>query len=263
MGDDSAWGRRPLVVLPTYNERENLVPMVRAIRSHLPQATVWIVDDNSPDGTGQIADQLAAEDECVQVLHRAGKLGLGTAYIEAFRRALADGFDSVIEMDADFSHDPAYLPSLVEGLREADLVIGSRYAAGGGTQNWSRLRQFISRGGNVVAQIGLGVKTHDATSGYRAFRRSTLEQLHFEDLNLRGYGFQIEVVFQVERRGLRVKEVPIVFVERAAGSSKMSHGIVLEAILHILKRRLDMLRGIPEPDPDTTGPPSLEQPESG
>jgi dolichol-phosphate mannosyltransferase len=257
------WGRRPLVVIPTYNERENLAPMVQAIRSQLPQATIWIVDDNSPDGTGAIADRLAAEDEQVQVMHRSGKLGLGTAYIQAYRRALAEGFDSVLQMDADFSHDPRYLPQLVAGLQEADLVLGSRYVRGGGTQNWSRLRQFISRIGNVVAQIGLGVKTADATGGYRAFRRSTLEQLHFEDLNLRGYGFQIEVVFQVERRGLRIKEVPIVFVERAAGSSKMSRSIVLEAILHIVRRRIGMLRGVPEPEPDMAGAASLEQPERG
>jgi dolichol-phosphate mannosyltransferase len=256
LGDDSTWGRRPLVVLPTYNERENLVPIVTEIRTQLPQATVWIVDDNSPDGTGAIADGIAAADDHVEVLHRAGKLGLGTAYIEAFNRALTEDFDSILEMDADFSHDPRYLPQLLDGLNEADLVIGSRYVAGGGTENWSQARQWISRAGNLVARFGLGVKTRDATGGYRAFRRSTLERLHFEHLDLRGYGFQIEVVFQVERRGMRVKEVPIVFVERAAGTSKMSRGIVLEAVLHILKRRLDMLRGVPEPEHAAT----LEQP---
>jgi dolichol-phosphate mannosyltransferase len=174
----------------------------------------------------------------VRAIHRPGKLGLGTAYAGAFADALRSDFDCVLQMDADFSHDPAYLPELLEALGEADLVIGSRYIAGGGTSNWSSIRQAISRGGNWVARVGLGVRTHDATGGYRAFRRSTLEHLNFRDLDLRGYGFQIEVVYQVERAGLRIKEVPIVFVERASGESKMSKDIVLEAVVHILRRRL-------------------------
>jgi dolichol-phosphate mannosyltransferase len=244
------WGRRPLIVLPTYNECENLVPMVEAIHAQLPAATIWIVDDSSPDGTGRIADELAAGDPRIEVIHRPGKLGLGTAYVEAFQRALREDFNCVLEMDADFSHDPRYLPELVAGLREADLVIGSRYTAGGGTQNWSRLRQMISRGGNAVARMGLSLQTHDATGGFRAFRRTTLEQLHFADLCLRGYGFQIEVVNQVEQRGLRIKEVPIVFVERAAGQSKMSKAIVLEAVVYIIQRRLRRLRRVREPEPD-------------
>jgi dolichol-phosphate mannosyltransferase len=244
--------RRPLLVLPTYNERENLVPIVTEIRRQLPEATIWIVDDNSPDGTGAVADSLAASDAGIEVVHRPGKLGLGTAYIESFRRALTEDFDCVLQMDADFSHDPKYLPQLLAGLADADLVIGSRYTEGGGTENWSPVRQWISRIGNTVARIGLGVHTHDATGGFRAYRRATLEQLHFEDLRLRGYGFQIEVVYQVEHRGLRVQEVPIIFVERAAGSSKMSKGIVLEAILHIIRRRFAMWRGVPEPEPDAT-----------
>jgi len=243
-------GRRPLLVLPTYNERENLAPIVKEIRSQLPQATIWIVDDNSPDGTGQIADELAANDSCLEVIHRPGKLGLGTAYIEAFQRALAADFDCVFQMDADFSHDPCYLPTLLESLDGADLVIGSRYVVGGGTRNWSVVRRAISRGGNMVARAGLGVKTRDATGGYRLFRRSTLEQLHFDDLRLRGYGFQIEIVFQIEHRGLDIKEVPIIFVERAAGTSKMSKDIALEAFLHILHRRLGMMLGRPEPEAD-------------
>jgi len=251
-------GHHPLLVLPTYNERENLETMIKAILSYLPEITIWIVDDNSPDGTGQIATQLAAGDDRIDVIHRPGKLGLGTAYIEAFQRALAAGFDCVLQMDADFSHDPKYLPDLLQGLRDADAVIGSRYTDGGGTRNWSWVRQAISRGGNAVARHGLGVKTRDATGGYRAFRRSALEQLHFDDLRLRGYGFQIEVVYQLEHRGLRVKEVPIIFVERAAGRSKMSKDIVLEAILHIVRRRLGVLRGKPEPEPDT-GRAVLEQ----
>lgn len=250
MTDGPGEGRRSLLVLPTFNERENLAPIVEAIRRELPRTVIWIVDDNSPDGTGQIADELAARDPAIEVLHRPTKLGLGTAYIQAFQRALADDFDCVLQMDADFSHDPKYLPSLLEGLREADMVIGSRYTRGGGTRNWSVVRQFISRSGNVVARIGLGLKTRDATGGFRAFRRSTLEQLHFDDLRLRGYGFMVEVVYQVERRGLCIKEIPIIFVERIAGRSKMSREIALEAALHILRRRIDMLLRRPEPEPD-------------
>lgn len=250
MTDSSALTRRTLVVLPTYNERENLEAIARAILESLPQAVLWIVDDNSPDGTGAIADHLAAQDPRIAVIHRPGKLGLGTAYIQAFQSALAHDIDVVVEMDADFSHDPSYLPALVAGLAHADLVIGSRYVPGGGTENWSRVRELISRGGNAVARIGLGVKTHDATGGFRAFRRTTLEQLHFDDLRLRGYAFQVEVVYQVEHRGLRVKEIPIVFVERLSGTSKMSRAIAFEAFVHILRRRLRLLRGVPEPEPD-------------
>lgn len=242
--------QRPLVVLPTYNERENLTAIVTEIRDRLPQATVWIIDDNSPDGTGDLADEMAARDSHIEVVHRPGKLGLGTAYIGAFQRALAEGYDAVIQMDADFSHDPKYLPQLLDALSDVDLVIGSRYTAGGGTLNWALPRKIISKGGNMVARVGLGVKTRDATGGYRAFRSSTLEHLHLTDLGLRGYGFQVEVVYQVERRGLAIREVPIIFVERAAGSSKMSKEIAFEAFLHILRRRMAMIRRVPEPEPD-------------
>jgi dolichol-phosphate mannosyltransferase len=239
---DGPVGARPLVVIPTYDERENIASIVEAIHRNLPQATIWIVDDNSPDGTGHIADELAAKDPRVGVIHRAGKMGLGTAYVEAFQHALAQDFDVIIEMDADFSHDPAYLPGLMEALQDADFVLGSRYTEGGGTRNWSWMRQMISRGGNLVANIGLGVVTRDATGGFRAFRRTALEQLDLSELKLRGYGFQIEVVYQLERKGMRIKEVPIVFVERVNGRSKMSKGIVLEAVIHILRRRLGRLR---------------------
>lgn len=237
--------RRPLVLLPTYNERENLAAIVAAIRAQLPQAALWIIDDNSPDGTGELADHLAASDPVIEVIHRPTKLGLGTAYVEAFHRALEGDFDAILHMDADFSHDPAYLPQLLAGLREADLVIGSRYITGGGTQNWSRVRQMISRTGNLVARLGLGLRVHDATGGFRAYRRSTIERLAFEDLSLRGYGFTIEVAYQVEQRGLKIQEIPIIFVERVAGRSKMSRAIVLEAVLHILHRRLQRLFRVP------------------
>jgi dolichol-phosphate mannosyltransferase len=255
LSDGDGAGSRSLVVLPTYNERDNLEPIVRQVLSKLSGATVWVVDDNSPDGTGEVADRLAAEDHRIRVIHREGKLGLGTAYVTAFTKALSEDFDSLVQMDADFSHDPRYLPELLDALHEADLVIGSRYTAGGGTQNWSALRRAISRGGNWVARLGLGLKTQDATGGFRAFRRSTLEQLDYDDLGLRGYGFQIEVVYQVEERGLRIVEIPIIFVERASGESKMSKGIVWEAIVHIARRRLRMRRRdrARRPDPRPQG----------
>lgn len=258
MRQNGAAAPQILVVLPTFNERDNLVPLVEAVQHCLPGASVLIVDDNSPDGTGKIADRLADEREGVFVLHRAAKLGLGTAYVEAFIWALARDFQTVVQMDVDFSHDPAYLPALVEALSSADMVIGSRYTRGGGTENWSALRRFISRGGNWVARIGLGIRTHDATGGYRAFRRATLERLQFKDLSLRGYGFQIEVVYQVERLGLRIGEIPITFVERAAGHSKMSKDIVLEAVVHILRRRLRRSPGERAVQPEVPAPASKE-----
>jgi len=239
--DGDGPGSRSVVVLPTYNERDNLEPIVRQVLENLPRATVWVVDDNSPDGTGVIADRLAHEDERVRVIHRDGKLGLGTAYVAAYQEALAADVDFLLQMDADFSHDPSYLPRLLDALHDADLVIGSRYIPGGGTRHWSWARRAISRGGNRVARIGLGLKTQDATGGFRAFRRSTIERLNYDELRLRGYGFQIEVVFQVEQGGLRIAEVPIIFVERASGRSKMSKGIVWEAIIHILRRRIRMV----------------------
>lgn len=242
MSEGADSGLRLLVVLPTFNERENIAGMVDAIRKQLPRATIWIVDDNSPDGTGRVADDLARQDSNVHVFHRPGKLGLGTAYIEAFQRAIQEGFDAVFQMDSDFSHGPEYMPGMLAALDRAELVIGSRYTAGGGTSNWSLARRLISRGGNLVARIGLSLRTHDATGGFRVYRRSTLEQLRFDDLRLRGYGFQIEVAYQVERLGLRIIELPIVFVERVSGESKMSKGIVLEAVLHIARRRVQRLR---------------------
>lgn len=253
---DGRAAQRLLVVLPTYNERDNLIPIVSAIQQQLPAATLWIVDDNSPDGTGALADELAAGDSRIDVIHRPGKLGLGTAYVDAFGRALADGFDRVVQMDADFSHDPGYLPALLTALDDADVVVGSRYVSGGGTRNWSAIRQAISRTGNWVARLGLGVRTRDATGGYRAFRRNALEGLRFDELRLRGYGFQIEVVYQVERLGLRITEIPITFVERASGTSKMSKDIVAEAMLHILRRRLRPLDVTPASE---ARPPSLAE----
>lgn len=236
-------GHRSLVVLPTYNERENIVPLVTQVRAQLPGATIWIVDDNSPDGTGQVADALARHDPQIQVTHRPGKLGLGTAYIEAFQRAIALDFEYVLTMDTDFSHDPKYLPALMEAAPHADLVIGSRYTPGGGTRNWPWSRRILSRIANTAARAGLGIKSDDTTGSFRLYRSSTLRTIDFDAMQVRGYGFLMEVLFQIERRGLRVREVPIIFVDRAAGASKMSPAIAQEALLHIVKGRIALMLG--------------------
>jgi dolichol-phosphate mannosyltransferase len=226
-----------VVVLPTYDERENIEAIVPAVLAAVPTAHVWIVDDNSPDGTGKLADRLAAADSRVTVFHRPGKAGLGTAYVESFHRALSDGYDFVVEMDADFSHDPAILPDLLAAARSADLLLGSRYVAGGSTPDWTLPRRVISYVGNVVARYVLGIPVHDSTTGYRVFNRRALESLHLAGIRLQGYGFQIETVYQVHQTGLRIVEYPICFKDRRQGQSKMSRGIVIEALLYVFRRR--------------------------
>jgi dolichol-phosphate mannosyltransferase len=222
------------VVLPTYNERENLEPLVTAVRSVLdgpaPDHTILIVDDASPDGTGEVADALAARDPHVRVLHRPRKDGLGQAYLAGFDVALAEGAGLVVEMDADFSHDPAYLPALIGAARDADLVLGSRYVPGGGIRNWGRLRTFVSRGGCWYARTVLGVEVRDLTGGFKCFRRAVLEALDLRSIRSQGYAFQVELTYRALQLGFRVKEVPIVFADRRVGQSKMSRRIVLEAI---------------------------------
>lgn len=235
--DTSPAGRRVLVVLPTYNERDNLEMIVARILGALPLADVWIVDDSSPDGTGELAEEIATRSERVHVFHRPGKMGLGTAYSESFRRALEEGYDYVVEMDADFSHDPTVLPDMLASAENADLVLGSRYVPGGTTPDWSLSRRCISRVGNVVAHIVLGLPLHDATTGYRVFSARALRALQLDESNLKGYGFQIETAYQCHRAGLRVREHPIVFVDRRVGKSKMSRAIVLEALLYVFRRR--------------------------
>jgi dolichol-phosphate mannosyltransferase len=221
------------LVLPTYNEAENIEPIVRAVLDPLASSgrpfRVLVVDDNSPDGTGEIADRLAAELEPVEVLHRGGKEGIGPAYLAGFERALAGGADLVLEMDSDFSHDPADLPRLIAASENADLVLGSRYVPGGGVSDWGLLRRLISRGGSLYARLLLGVKVHDLTGGFKCFRRSTLETLDLAAVGTDGYGFQIEVTYRAVKAGLRVVEVPIVFRDRRVGSSKMSAKIAVEA----------------------------------
>jgi dolichol-phosphate mannosyltransferase len=231
------------VCLPTYNERENLEQMVDALDRVLPDdGIVLVIDDNSPDGTGEIADRLAAERENVHVLHRARKEGLGPAYIEGFGRALELGADLVFEMDCDFSHDPADVPRLAAAAENADLVIGSRYVAGGGTRNWGLLRRFISRGGSLYAQLLLGVPVRDLTGGFKCYRRAVLETIDLEAIHSKGYAFQIETTYRTLKAGFRVLEVPITFVDREVGGSKMSRTIVLEAVWKVPLLRLASLR---------------------
>lgn len=226
---------RVWLIIPTYNEAENVGPIVRAAAAQLDQAVpgqyrILIVDDNSPDGTGRLADELAAELAAVEVLHRPGKQGLGQAYIAGFGHALSHDAELLIEMDADFSHDPKYLPELLGAVEHADLVLGSRYVKGGGTRNWGLLRRLISRGGGVYARTILGVRVRDLTGGFKCIRRSVLEAIDLPSVRAEGYVFQIEVTYRAIRSGFRVVEVPIVFSDRVVGSSKMSTRIALEAM---------------------------------
>jgi dolichol-phosphate mannosyltransferase len=237
---------RLTICLPTYNERENLGPMVAAlakvVQAHELDATVLVVDDNSPDGTGRLAGELAEESPLVEVLHRPRKEGLGPAYLAAFRSALADGAELVVTMDCDFSHDPADMPRLVEASKRADLVIGSRYVRGGGVRNWGLLRRVVSRGGCLYAQVLLSAGVRDLTGGFKCYRREVLERIDLDRISTKGYAFQIETTYRALKAGFRVVEVPIVFTDREAGRSKMSRGIVLEAIGRVPALRFRALR---------------------
>jgi dolichol-phosphate mannosyltransferase len=236
---------RAVVCLPTYNERENLEAMVEALGQVLDTSRdgVLVIDDSSPDGTGEIADRLAAELSWVSVLHRDRKEGIGPAYVAGFRRLLAEGADLLLEMDCDFSHDPADVPRLIAAAEDADLVLGSRYVEGGGTENWGLLRRFVSRGGCLYAQVLLGVRVRDLTGGFKCFRREALEAIDLDALSAHGYAFQIETTYRVLRAGLRVREIPIRFVERRAGASKMTGAIVLEAVWKVPLLKLRALAG--------------------
>jgi dolichol-phosphate mannosyltransferase len=225
------WAVRTLICLPTYNERENLEPMVRALGDLVMNGLeVLVIDDASPDGTGEIADRLAGELPWVHVLHREQKEGLGPAYLAGFRRALELDADLVFEMDCDFSHDPADVPRLAEAAGGADLVLGSRYVPGGGTRNWGLLRRFISRGGSLYAQVLLQLGVRDLTGGFKCYRRVVLETIDLDGISSLGYAFQIETTYRAVRAGFRVAEVPITFADREVGGSKMSKAIVAEAI---------------------------------
>jgi dolichol-phosphate mannosyltransferase len=225
---------RVWLVIPTYNEAENIDRIVPAAHAALATAApgdhrILIVDDNSPDGTGEMADALALELDCVEVLHRLKKGGLGQAYTAGFRHALAAGAEMVMEMDADFSHDPASIPALLAAADDADLVLGSRYVPGGGTRNWGLLRRIISRGGGHYARLVLGLDVQDLTGGFKCINRRVLESIDLDSIRADGYGFQIEVTYRAVRSGFRVVEVPIIFTDRAVGESKMSWRIATEA----------------------------------
>lgn len=224
---------RVAVIIPTYNEAENLEPIVARVRSAVPDADVLIADDNSPDGTGDIADKLALTDDHVHVLHRPGKQGLGAAYLAGFGWALDRGYGAMVEMDADGSHDPAELPSLLAALEDADLVVGSRWVKGGTVRNWPRSRELLSRGGNAYARVMLGLSVHDATGGYRAYRAAALNDIALHTVTSQGYCFQIDLTLRAARALKKIVEVPITFTERTHGSSKMSRAIVAEALWRV------------------------------
>ena len=234
-GSNEAW-----VILPTYNEAENLERIVGAVLEHLPDSgRVLVVDDNSPDGTGEIADRLASANDSISVLHRERKEGLGPAYLAGFHVALDGGAQRIVEMDADFSHDPAYLPRLIGAADDYDLVIGSRYVPGGGVTDWGPMRRFISRGGSTYARLALRLPVMDLTGGFKCFRRSVLEALDLNAVHADGYGFQIELTYRTIKAGFRVVEIPIVFRDRRVGESKMNARIALEAVWKVpaLRRR--------------------------
>ena len=244
MGQPGQIARRALIITPTYNERSNLERFVGEVRSAAPSADLLIVDDASPDGTGQVADDIAQRDAQVRVHHRAGKLGLGTAYLEGFARGLRDGYEQFFEMDADLSHDVKYLPAFVAALDDgADVVIGSRNIPGGGVEGWGVGRHVISKGGSLYSRTILGLEVKDLTSGYKAFSRRALEAIDIDTVHSNGYSFQIEMTYRAIRKGMRIKEVPIVFVDRTAGASKMSRKIFVEAIGVVWKLRAEAMVG--------------------
>ena len=232
---------RPLVCLPTYNERENLERMARALCEL--GVSVLVIDDSSPDGTGELADRLAQELDHVEVLHRERKEGLGPAYLAGFRHALATGAELILEMDCDFSHDPADVPRLLAAAAEADVAVGSRYIEGGSVRNWGLVRRFVSAGGSLYARVLLGVAVHDLTAGFKCYRREVLETIDLDAISSLGYAFQIETTYRALRAGFRVVEVPIAFADRERGGSKMSKGIVLEAIWKVPALRARALAG--------------------
>jgi dolichol-phosphate mannosyltransferase len=240
--------QRILVIIPTYNESENIERIVERTRTAVPAAHILIADDNSPDGTGKLADSLAAADDHVHVMHRLGKEGLGAAYLAGFEWGLSHGYDILVEMDADGSHQPEQLPRLLDSLADADVVLGSRWVSGGSVVNWPKSREILSRGGNLWTRIALGIPLKDATGGYRAFRRETLLGLGLDNVASAGYCFQVDLAWRALKAGFRVVEVPITFVEREYGDSKMNQRIVIEALLRTtgwgIAHRANQLRAL-------------------
>ena len=232
---------KSLVIIPTYNEAENIRKLIQEIFNYLPQTDILIIDDNSPDGTGKIADALSAADLRIRVIHRPKKMGMGNAYNRGFRYAIEKGYDVVFEMDADFSHKPEDLPRLLEGLQDNGLVIGSRYIDGGGTVNWGLLRRFVSKGGNLYSRFMLGLNVTDMTAGFRCYNVSALKKINLDRVRSNGYGFQVEMSYRIKEAGFNIKEIPIIFEDRRAGQSKMSNGIVIEAFIRVLMIRLKLI----------------------
>jgi dolichol-phosphate mannosyltransferase len=234
-GEQRSYGPlgRVLVIIPTFNEAENIKPIVKRVRASVPEAHILVADDNSPDGTGKLADELAGADEQVHVLHRKGKEGLGAAYLAGFRWGIDAGYGVLVEMDADGSHQPEELPRLLTALKGADLVMGSRWIPGGRVVNWPKSREFISRGGSTYSRLMLNVPMRDVTGGYRAFRKETLEGLGMDEVASAGYCFQVDLAWRAIKAGFHVIEVPITFVERERGDSKMSRGILVEALFRV------------------------------
>ena len=236
--------KRVLVIMPTYNERENITRIIPAVLEQDPRINMLIIDDNSPDGTGEIVDRIAAENPRVDVIHREGKLGLGTAYVRGFKYSLQKGYDLTFEMDADFSHDPSYLPKMIATAEEGyDLVIGSRWIPGGGIENWPKSRERLSRWASIYTRIVTGLPVHDTTAGFQAFRRRVLEELELDKIRSDGYSFQIETKFKVWRKGFWIKEIPIIFRDRELGESKINKKIVYEAFFMVWLLRIESLLG--------------------
>jgi dolichol-phosphate mannosyltransferase len=239
MGEVGAVGRQVIVIMPTYNERQNLEMMVGRVRVAVPDADMLVVDDNSPDGTGDLADKLAESDSHVHVMHRTEKAGLGRAYVAGFNWALDNGYDLIVEMDADGSHRPEDLPKLLAEAERADAVIGSRYVPGGTVVNWPKSREILSRGANVYNRLMLGVRVKDATGGYRVYRSDTLRKIDLNSIDSAGYCFQIDMTLRVLQAGLVLTEVPITFVERELGASKMSNAVIVEAFTRVAQWGID------------------------
>jgi dolichol-phosphate mannosyltransferase len=235
MGELDAATARVVIVMPTYNERQNLEIMASRVREALPDADLLVVDDNSPDGTGDLADKLAEKDPHVQVMHRTEKAGLGRAYVAGFTWALEGGYDLIVEMDADGSHRPEDLPKLLAAVDQADAVIGSRYVPGGTVVNWPKSREFLSKGANIYNRIMLGVRVRDATGGFRVYRAATLRKIDLNGIESAGYCFQIDMTLRVLQGGMEIKEVPITFVERERGASKMSNTVIIEAFTRVAR----------------------------
>ncbi|HEB71965.1 MAG TPA: polyprenol monophosphomannose synthase [Nitrospirae bacterium] len=232
---------KSLVIIPTYNEIENIEPLIHKVHGVLPETSILVIDDNSQDGTTEMVEKIKSSDSRVDLIRRPGKLGLGTAYIAGFKYAIEKGYDFIFEMDGDFSHDPAYLPAFLTAAKEADLVIGSRYIPGGGVVNWSFFRKLISIGGSIYSRLILAMPYKDLTGGFKCFRREALMAIPLDDVFSEGYSFQIEMTYRVHKKGMRIREIPIIFKERVGGKSKMSKKIFIEAIFRVWQIKLTSL----------------------